>query len=1027
MSFKDIGARTSRARSVLVLISSLIAFGALPPTSATAADSVMTLQIAASSGDVNEVNGVLTTNAGTIWLGNGGSTTTSYTGLRFTNVSIPAGATISSAYLQVYSSQSQWIGLEFGLSADAVGNSAAFSSTSRPSQRTRTTSVVAHDDDVNWAANTWYALDEMKGVVQAVVSRADWQAGNSLSIIITGTGSGAYARKFVSSFDASSANAPKLVVTYSTSALPAPTASMSASPTTIVAGGSATLTWTTSNATSVSIDQGIGAVAAAGSRTVTPTTTTTYTLTATGTGGTTTAAATVTVSALPTVSFSASPTTIVAGASATLTWTTSNATSVSIDQGIGAVAAAGSRTVTPTTTTTYTLTATNASGTTTAPVTITVSVSNATLTAQVTASADDVNEVNGTLTTNAGTVWLGNGGSTTTSYTGLRFRNVSIPAGATISSAYLQVCSSQSQRIGLSFNLAADAAGNSVVFSQSSRPSRRTQTTSVVTHNDNVSWAANTWYALDEMKSVVQEVVSRADWQAGNSLSIIINGTASGAYARKYVSSFDASPTNAPMLVVSYTTVTGRSPTATIALSPTAVAAGGSATLSWTTTDASSVSIAPGIGTVSSSGSLSVSPTATTTYTITASNQFGTITQSTTLTVNPAPVQNVYFSVGAGLVDVIPHQLVRAGTDRLYAFASQPYLTNLVAYWTAQPGLPAASTDFAQRTQVRLSAVPMSVSPAYDGATNVFVFANLMNGNLIAIPFDVSTNAFGIEQVIATDAATVSGDYTGTSGLSSMADKAGNLHVVYWTQSNQIVHMAFVPNANGTGLTAVSSPTRVDASGSARHPSLAVSPSDNSVTIAWVSLATTPRRILARVRDTSGTWGQVQNVSNTSVDVWTSTAAGIDIDQGPSLIITSDGVRHLSYIENYDTSGDYGAVHYVSSAGAGWTDQKLTAIYSHDPALATNAAGDLYLIAHGHPNDAAQACQSLDDMCVTKRNSDGTWGPATLFAPHSAGASFDSSPSVKWSVVGWNRSDVVEFLFFQTPYTAPTLFYGRVP
>ena len=75
----------------------------------------------------------------------------------------------------------------------------------------------------------------------------------------------------------------------------APTAALSASPTSISSGGSSTLTWSTTNATSVSIDNGVGTVPASGTISVLPAATTTYTLTATGPGGTATATATVTV------------------------------------------------------------------------------------------------------------------------------------------------------------------------------------------------------------------------------------------------------------------------------------------------------------------------------------------------------------------------------------------------------------------------------------------------------------------------------------------------------------------------------------------------------------------------------------------------------------------------------------------------------------------------------------------------------------------------------------------------------------
>ena len=74
----------------------------------------------------------------------------------------------------------------------------------------------------------------------------------------------------------------------------APTATLSASPTTIAQGASSTLTWTTTNATAASIDA-LGSVPVNGSQSVSPTVTTTYTLTASGAGGTKTATTTVTV------------------------------------------------------------------------------------------------------------------------------------------------------------------------------------------------------------------------------------------------------------------------------------------------------------------------------------------------------------------------------------------------------------------------------------------------------------------------------------------------------------------------------------------------------------------------------------------------------------------------------------------------------------------------------------------------------------------------------------------------------------
>ena len=77
-------------------------------------------------------------------------------------------------------------------------------------------------------------------------------------------------------------------------------ASFGASPSTITAGQSTTLSWgAVTNADSVSIEPGIGGVATPGSRTVSPAKTTTYTLTARCGGNTQTRQTTVTVTSAP--------------------------------------------------------------------------------------------------------------------------------------------------------------------------------------------------------------------------------------------------------------------------------------------------------------------------------------------------------------------------------------------------------------------------------------------------------------------------------------------------------------------------------------------------------------------------------------------------------------------------------------------------------------------------------------------------------------------------------------------------------
>jgi peptidoglycan-associated lipoprotein len=83
-----------------------------------------------------------------------------------------------------------------------------------------------------------------------------------------------------------------------TQSAPAPTATITATPDTIDAGGQSTLTWQTTNATDISIE-GLGQVASSGTQTVRPTQTTTYHLIAHGDGGSADATATVTIASAP--------------------------------------------------------------------------------------------------------------------------------------------------------------------------------------------------------------------------------------------------------------------------------------------------------------------------------------------------------------------------------------------------------------------------------------------------------------------------------------------------------------------------------------------------------------------------------------------------------------------------------------------------------------------------------------------------------------------------------------------------------
>ena len=154
----------------------------------------------------------------------------------------------------------------------------------------------------------------------------------------------------------------------------------------------------------------------------------------------------------------------------------------------------------------------------------------------------------------------------------------------------------------------------------------------------------------------------------------------------------------------------GASPTAPIINSfsadPPSITVGESSTLSWSVTDATSVTIDNGIGSVALTGTSSVNPTTSTTYTLTATNSAGSVTATCAVTVNPAPVA-VGDSYGGGIVayifvdgdpDYVPgetHGLIAATADQSTSiiWAIEAYQNTEVGGTLLTIGSGSANTD----------------------------------------------------------------------------------------------------------------------------------------------------------------------------------------------------------------------------------------------------------------------------------------------------------------------------------------------
>jgi len=166
---------------------------------------------------------------------------------------------------------------------------------------------------------------------------------------------------------------------------PAPTVTLTAKPTGVFTGASATLTWSTTNATSCTASGGWSGTKATSGNVLTAalSATTSYTLTCDGASGSTPATTTTAVTVTPpppapTVTLTASPTIIGTGTAATLTWSSTNATSCTASGGwSGTESTRGSAsTGVLTATTSYTLTCSGPGGSKSGTAGVTVTSSN---------------------------------------------------------------------------------------------------------------------------------------------------------------------------------------------------------------------------------------------------------------------------------------------------------------------------------------------------------------------------------------------------------------------------------------------------------------------------------------------------------------------------------------------------------------------------------------------------------------------------------------------------------------------------
>lgn len=177
-------------------------------------------------------------------------------------------------------------------------------------------------------------------------------------------------------------------------------------------------------------------------------------------------------------------------------------------------------------------------------------------------------------------------------YAAWRWDNVTIPQGATITSAYLTLVAYDNDTDAIQRKIYGFDEDDTATLT--SAPGGRTKTTAAVDWDIN-GQTANQTQTSGDIKSIIQEIVNRAGWASGNALGMITVDDGSTTFKALQHYAYDGDSTKAAYLEINYS---GASPSASVSLSPSA-----SPSPSSSQSPSSSISLSP-----SSSQSPSSSP-----------------------------------------------------------------------------------------------------------------------------------------------------------------------------------------------------------------------------------------------------------------------------------------------------------------------------------------------------------------------------------------------------------------------------------
>ncbi len=151
---------------------------------------------------------------------------------------------------------------------------------------------------------------------------------------------------------------------------------------------------------------------------------------------------------------------------------------------------------------------------------------------------------------------------------GLRFQDVTIPRGAYIYEAHLYLYEIYSRTLPVPMHVYGEDVDASLNFTDTN------PVVSIRPHTSaRVDWIINEgnkgWFSSPDLRSIVQEIISRPGWRSGNPLSIILESDITNNDQYVDVVAYDLNPPYAATLVIKYDSGATPGPTLTPTATPT--------------------------------------------------------------------------------------------------------------------------------------------------------------------------------------------------------------------------------------------------------------------------------------------------------------------------------------------------------------------------------------------------------------------------------------------------------------------------